>query len=67
MNIVRISWEDNNGMWNETCAWVLEHFGLPGDRFTTDLCKDFMDFRFKNQQDALLCALGIGGELLVDQ
>jgi len=54
-------------MWNETCAWVMEHFGLPGDKFSTDLSQDHMDFRFINQQDALLCALGIGGELLVDQ
>jgi hypothetical protein len=57
---VRISWErkhDNGKYWNEVCAWAIERFGLPGDRFTTHANIDYMDFVFKSNKDALLMAL----------
>ena len=67
MNTVRVTWEQNGGHWNETCAWVLEHFGLPGHRFKTEVNSTYMDFNFDDEQDALLCAIGCGGQILVDQ
>lgn len=60
---VRIAWERNNEPtdWNETCAWALEQFGLPGDRFTTHPTEDYMDFVFKEEQDSILFALRWSG------
>lgn len=57
---VRIDWTreyDNKAMWNEVCAWALERFGLPGDRFETHANVNYMEFVFKSNKDALLMAL----------
>jgi len=57
---VRISWTreyDNKSMWNEVCAWAIEYFGLPGDRFQTKANVDYMEFIFKSNKDALIMAL----------
>jgi hypothetical protein len=57
---VRISWSrefDNNEKWNDVCAWAVEHFGLPGDRFQTHANINYMDFVFKSNKDALMMAL----------
>jgi hypothetical protein len=43
--------------WNETCAIVLEVFGLPGDRFLSSPTADYMIFTFKNKKDADLCRI----------
>ena len=44
-----IDWTPKNGIdwWNETCATVLEVFGLPGHRFVYTPSEDFMTFTFK--------------------
>ena len=59
---VRISWQENHNIptWNETCAWAIEKFGLPGDRFTTHATEDYMDFYFKDERDAILFQLARG-------
>jgi hypothetical protein len=57
---VRIDWTrkyDNNSMWNEVCAWAIERFGLPGDRFETHANVNYMEFIFKSNKDALLMAI----------
>jgi hypothetical protein len=57
---VRIPWSrdfDNEYKWNEVCAWAIEYFGLPGDRFQTHANVIYMDFVFKSNKDALLMAL----------
>lgn len=57
---VRIPWvraSDNVFRWNEVCAWAIEMFGLPGDRFETHANVDYMDFVFKSNKDALLMSL----------
>ena len=44
---VRIPWSrefDNEYKWNEVCAWAVERFGLPGNRFQTHANVDYMDF-----------------------
>lgn len=58
-NIVRLTWElkDNSENWNDACAWALETFGLPGDKFQTELTSDWMEFKFNNKQDALVMAM----------
>ena len=57
---VRIPWTiktDNEGYWNEVCAWAIERFGLPGGKFVTSANINYMDFVFENNKDALMMAL----------
>jgi len=57
---VRIAWKrefDNEQMWNDVCAWAIEYFGLPGDRFQTHANINYMDFVFNSNKDALLMSL----------
>jgi hypothetical protein len=46
--------------WNEICARIMERFGLPGGKYTTDVTEDFMIFHFNDQEDAFLSKLMIG-------
>ena len=59
---VRILWQTNHkhSTWNETCAWAVEQFGLPGDKFETHATEDYMDFYFKDEKDAILFELTCG-------
>ena len=52
---VRIPWKkgDTINNWDETCAWAIEQYGLPGDKFTTHPTKDYMDFYFDKECDAI--------------
>lgn len=57
---VRIPWirqSNNAAYWNEVCAWAIEYFGLPGDRFQTHANVNYMDFVFQSNKDALVMAL----------
>ena len=57
-NTVTVVWDNQNGFWwNETCAIVLEVFGLPGDRYESHPSHDAMFFNFKNTKDAHLCRI----------
>jgi hypothetical protein len=59
---VRISWQENHDIptWNETCAWAVEQFGLPGDKYKTHATEEYMDFYFKDERDAILFELARG-------
>jgi hypothetical protein len=58
---VRIPWKKGDIIdWNEACAWAMEQFGLPGDKFTTHATVDYMDFYFDNERDAILFELTWG-------
>jgi hypothetical protein len=58
MTEIRVPWENqNNVWWNETCANIIEHFGLPGDKYTTEVSADEMKFFFKNDREALMCKI----------
>jgi len=52
---IRIPWRigDTVQRWDETCAWAMETFGLPGDKFITHPTEDYMDFMFKDKEDAI--------------
>jgi len=53
-----IQWHNNSPIpWNEICAQVVELFGLPGDRYVTNVGLVSMGFMFKNQEDFLLFKL----------
>jgi len=56
---VKINWTTEQGTiwWNETCADVLEIFGLPGDRFIYKPYLDYMIFNFKTEKDAIMCKI----------
>ena len=58
---VRLTWERNH-KWNLICAWALEHFGLPGDRFMTGPTENFMDWYFRSQDDKILFVIAWGDD-----
>ena len=59
MNEVLVPWkqEQTGFWWNETCVMVLEHFGLPGDCYITDISMDRMIWNFRDSRDALMFKL----------
>lgn len=66
---VRIPWEerfDNNTMWNEVCAWAIEYYGLPGDRFHTFANVHWMEFIFDNDKDALVMSLRWNARIITE-
>lgn len=57
-NQVFVPWEGQDGIWwAETCAQVIEVFGLPGDRFESKPDVNYISFTFKNEKDAELCRI----------
>lgn len=67
---VRIPWvreADNLYRWNEVCAWAIEMFGLPGDRFTTHANVNYMDFVFVHRYDALVMCLRWNASIMSDE
>jgi len=58
-NRVIVKWENSQTgvWWNETCAMVLEVFGLPGERYESKPSHDAMFFDFKSNKDADLCRI----------
>lgn len=60
MTEVMIHWNPkklNHVGWNELCASIVERFGLPGDRYVTEVCEHWMKFNFKNDQDGTMCKI----------
>lgn len=56
---IRINWTNEQGTiwWNETCAMVLETFGLPGNKYIYKPDYDYMLFEFEDERDAFMCKL----------
>ena len=55
---LRIPWHNqNNNWWNETCADVVEVFGLPGERYTYHPRYEDMMFYFNSKKDYQLCKI----------
>ena len=66
---VRIDWKrefDNAQMWNDVCAWAIERFGLPGDRFHSHANVNYMEFVFKSDKDALMMSLMWNAPIVAD-
>jgi hypothetical protein len=66
---VRIDWGrefDNAQMWNEVCAWAIERYGLPGDRFQSHANVNYMEFVFKSDKDALMMSLMWNAPIIPD-
>ena len=63
-NVVTVPWESqNNQWWNETCVDIVEHFGLPGGKYVTDVNTEYMNFIFYNDDDALMCKLLVSDKI----
>ena len=43
--------------WNLLCAEAVELFGLPGQRYVTDLNAEYMTWSFRDPKDAVLFKL----------
>ena len=64
MTRITVPWKNQtNTWWNETCANILEHFGLPGDRYITEITADYMHFDFNDDKDALMCRILISDKI----
>ena len=48
---------DTMDYWDKLCIASMEMFGLPGDRFVTDIAEDRMSWIFRNEQDAFIFKL----------
>jgi hypothetical protein len=51
-------------VWNEICADAVELFGLPGDRYITDISEKSMTWSFRSDQDAVLFRLKFAEALI---
>lgn len=63
--VIEIPWRHGDGIpgWNELCAKVVERFGLPGDKYTTEVSANWMGFKFKDERDGLLCKIMLSEHL----
>jgi hypothetical protein len=43
--------------WNHMLANIVQQFGLPGDRYVTEITTEDMTFWFRDHRDALLFRL----------
>ncbi len=61
---ISVPWKNqSNVWWNETCANIMEVFGLPGDKYTTEISENEMIFYFKNEKDAFFCSIMISSDI----
>jgi hypothetical protein len=57
---VTIQWgrgADTMDYWDNLSIYSIEHFGLPGDRYVTDITADHMTWAFRSEHDALIFRL----------
>jgi hypothetical protein len=65
MTEICIPWKGyhSNTWWNEICARIVDKFGLPGGKYTTEVSQNEMKFFFKDEREALLCKIMISEDL----
>lgn len=51
---------DSVEAWDEVATWVIEHHGLPGDKYITDMSPDWMTWSFRDSRDAFFMRLRFG-------
>lgn len=57
---VRINWGANMSTisnWDKVTIWGLEQFGLPGNKYITDISADYLTWIFRDSKDALFFRL----------
>ena len=57
---------DNATLFNEVAVWVLETFGLPGDKFIVDIGVNEMTWWFAHSQDRMLFVLRNGSAKCIE-
>ena len=60
MVTVHVPWSSKAGsipVWDEITISIIERFGLPGDKYTTELTDGYMNFLFKDEREGLVCQL----------
>jgi hypothetical protein len=58
---VRVALHHNDVLsWDRICTDAIELFGLPGQRYITDLGGNSMDWIFRDSRDAVLFKLKFG-------
>lgn len=61
---IEIKWGDMavelEEIWTLKCASIIEHFGLPGTKYTTTLTDFGITFKFNIPEDAFVARLLIG-------
>lgn len=59
---VKVYWSngDTVTLWNEKMAWVTENFGLPGERWQTEVSNEYMILYFDNEKDCMFARLKLG-------
>ncbi len=52
---VKIHWKNGDTLsaWDEKCIQLMEVFGLPGSRYVTTFCEDFLQINFYTERDAI--------------
>jgi hypothetical protein len=43
--------------WDKVCIYAIEHYGLPGKNYITDMSVDRMIWSFRDPRDALMFKL----------
>jgi len=60
MVTVHVPWSpkaSSISIWDEITISIIERFGLPGDKYTTELTDSYMNFLFKDEREGLVCQL----------
>jgi hypothetical protein len=62
MTEIKVAWKDGNSVsdWTDKCARVLETFGLPGDKYITQVSENHLVFSFIDAEDAVMAKLMLG-------
>ena len=53
-------WSNNLYLWNVVSAEAVEFFGLPGDRYVTDIREHELIWSFRDSKDAIFFKLKFG-------
>lgn len=59
---VRMFWRSRDEIqdWNRRMQWVVESYGLPGDRWISHAKEDWIDILFHTEADAVMFKLKFG-------
>lgn len=58
--VVHFPWhkgDKNESDWHDATIWIIDNYGLPGTRWSTNLQNNTIDFIFKDSKDAIYFSL----------